>query len=179
MKPSESRLDIHTKKGQEALANELWVMRVLNGMRLNFRLIGTDKDTASKIDGFIVKTDADGDEVLAGIYEAKTRNMTLKQLATYGNTWLITTSKVHAARIMSERLKVPFYGFLHLVPENLVLIVKITDNRGKYIVQITEKKTKTQRTVNGGEKVRLNSFIDVTGAKAIRLPDRGTGDPLA
>ncbi|MCX5719821.1 MAG: DHHA1 domain-containing protein, partial [Nitrospirae bacterium] len=44
---------------------------------------------------------------------------------TYGNRWMISWSKLQAALLITKELRVPFFGVLHLIDDDSVLMVEI------------------------------------------------------
>lgn len=124
-------------------------------------VIETDKRKESRIDNLIVK-----DKELLAIAEIKCRNLTLPVLNQYG-TWLITNQKLKDGATISELLVVPFLGFLYLVPDDLLLYWKITDNTGQYLFEFKANDSRTQATCNGGETIRENAYLPVKFAKFI------------
>lgn len=128
-----------------------------------FDFIETPKHLPADIDGLIVR---DG-TLIAGA-EVKCRNMTIDELKnTYSNRWLVTADKVDRGVAVCKSLGIDFRGFLYLVPNKMLLIVPIWSYEKGYVADIEYEQTKTQATVNGGIALRLNAYIDVSGAKAV------------
>tara|TARA_R100000781_G_scaffold2704_3_gene4255 strand:+ start:2818 stop:3300 length:483 start_codon:yes stop_codon:yes gene_type:complete len=151
-------MDILTKKGQTSLHYEHIMLdkireHICKKHKNNSFIYETDKDKPSKVDGFIVK-----DNVLSGIFESKCRNMGLMDLMEYGS-WLITMDKIMDGKKLSEMLCVPFIGFLYLIKDDIIMYWKITDNNGEFLFDFDIKKTKTQRTINGGTAIRTNAYL--------------------
>jgi hypothetical protein len=84
----------------------------------------------SRIDGFIFDP-AKG--IITGIYEVKTRSYGLHKLqTTFGNEWMISWSKIQAALEVTRRTKLPFYGVLHLLDDNIVMMVEIFNRNASW-----------------------------------------------
>lgn len=68
------------------------------------------------------------DDVVAGIAEVKTRYVThSKFINDYKNLWLISQKKIDNCKKIADFLNAPFWGFLYLEPDNLLLYIKIYD----------------------------------------------------
>jgi len=151
-------MDILTKKGQASLHYEHIMLNkirehICKKHKDNSFIYETDKDKPSKVDGFIVK-----DNVLSGIFESKCRNMGLVELMEYGS-WLITMDKIMDGKKLSEMLCIPYIGFLYLIKDDIVMYWKITNSDGEFLFNFDIKRTKTQKTINGGEIVRSNAYL--------------------
>jgi hypothetical protein len=157
-------LDINTPKGQVTLLHERKMMDKINriwvGREISF--VETHKKFDSACDGFLVKMNT-----VIGIHESKCRNLTYEEIQKFG-TWLVTAEKIEKCRAISEYLKVPFLGFLYLVPDDRILIWKITDENGNYLFDFKKERTQTQRTVNGGVANRINAFLPVKYAEELK-----------
>jgi hypothetical protein len=152
-------LDILTPLGQESAREE---QEMLDSLRITFpdsMFVNTPKSDPAKVDGFTIK----GDQITS-CFESKCRKMTRRQLTQWGNEWLVTFEKIQHGAHLAKTLGVPFYGFLYLVPDSMILIVKIADHHGDLLPRIRLDRTETQRTINGGKIIRTNAYIDVTGA---------------
>jgi hypothetical protein len=153
-------LDILTPKGQESAREE---QEMLDSLRITFpshMFVNTPKKNPSQVDGFTIK-----DDEITSCFESKCRDMTRRQLTTWGNEWLVTYDKILHGAMLAKSLCVPFNGFLYLVPDNLLIVVKIADEMGNFLPKIRLERTVTQRTINGGAMVRTNSYIDITGSR--------------
>jgi hypothetical protein len=89
-------------------------------------------------------------------------------MTTFGGEWLVTHQKLLDLQSVSRLLEIPSYGLLFHVPSNCVVVVTITNSEGEFVCRHREEDTKTQRSCNGGQALRRNSFIDVRGAKVYR-----------
>lgn len=155
-------LDINTPKGQLTLAQEQeLIAKILEGKE-GYQVIQTPKSEASDVDGFFCK----GDQILM-VMENKCRDMSLEQLKNWGNEWLVTYEKIVNGANVCKQLKVPFYGFLYLVPDKVALSIRLADKDGNFLPNIRLARTETQKTVNGGKVVRTNAYISMDGAKPL------------
>ena len=68
---------------------------------------------------------------------------------------------------LSEMLRVPFIGFLYLIPDQIIMYWKITDKYGNFLFNFDVKNTRTQKTINGGSIIRTNAYLPFT--KGIEL----------
>jgi hypothetical protein len=158
-------LDINTKKGQVALRHESRMLDTINrAMCLkhnnNSFLIETDKSSDARIDGMIVK-----DNKVSGIFESKCRNMSLSELKRF-DSWLITLDKIMDGKRLSVMLRAPFFGFLYLIKDDMVMFWKITDKFGDFLFDFDVRRTSTRKTINGGTALRTNAYLPFkNGAK--------------
>lgn len=157
-------LDVNSLKGQESLEHELRAVQLWNSHYTDFTYVHTPKDGPALVDAVIV----DNDTNVVAVVEQKSRNMSLEQLQNWNMEWLITFDKIEAGRYVGNALGVPYIGFLYLIPDDLLITQKISDKDGKWTCEFRTDTTETQETINGGKIVRLNAYIDVTGAKQIR-----------
>lgn len=151
-------MDILTEKGQRSLVYEREMLdKIRHTMcdkhKSNSQIIETDKNMDAKVDGMIVKNGE-----LAGIFESKCRNLSLMELRSF-NSWLVTLDKIMEGKRLSEMLRVPYFGFLYLIKDKIVMYWKITDKYGNFIFDFDVKNTRTQKTINGGSIVRTNAYL--------------------
>jgi hypothetical protein len=152
-------LNILTPKGQVAAREE---QEMLDSLRVTFpdsMFVNTPKNDPAKVDGFTIK-----EHQITSCFESKCRRMTRQQLSQYKDEWLVTYEKIMHGVHLSQNLCVPFYGFLYLVPDATILIVKIADATGQLLPRIRLERTETPRNINGGKVVRTNAFIDMSQA---------------
>ena len=124
------------------------------------------KDSPAAVDGMLIKA---GTTRIFRVAEAKCRDMTMQDLfGRFGGTWLITNSKIKALAEAAKLFGVPGTGLLYLVPDKLVLAVKICDEEGRFVHNFEVKQTLTQATVNGGTAIRDNAFIPMITAAEFR-----------
>ena len=121
------------------------------------------KDGAeAPVDGILVKT---GTTEIFRVAEVKCRKMTMRDLFhKFDGTWLITHQKIKDLAEAARLYGVPGTGLMYLVPDKLVLAVKICDHKGQFVHDFQVKKTLTQATVNGGKAIRDNAFIPMITA---------------
>lgn len=155
-------LDINTPRGQKSLQHEQEMIGIICGACPGVSIVQTPKNSPADIDGVITKAGA-----IIGIYEAKCREMTRAQLAKFGNEWLVTFDKLQHGAEIARAFRVPLIGYLYLVPDRMVLSVRLTDDRGQFMPRMRLERTETQECCNGGQIVRTNAYIDVTVAKVI------------
>ena len=123
----------------------------------------TPKDQPAVLDAFIVKNGV----ISTGI-EVKTRNLTMEQLHAYNDDWLVTFDKLDKCRVVCQQLGIEFVGFLYLIPEDTLLMKRISNEQGEWVAKFYTDKTITQRTINGGSIERVNAYINMAGAGVLR-----------
>lgn len=129
----------------------------------DFDFIYTPKNQPADIDGFIT----DETTLISGV-EVKCRNMSYYDLMNkFDAKWLITYDKIERGIAVCRSLGVDFRGFLYLVPEQILLVVRIWNCKTGETVGMELEETRTQATVNGGSVVRLNAYVDVSHATVI------------
>jgi len=151
-------MDILTEKGQKSLEYEREMLeRIRHNLCKTHKedsyLIETDKNMDAKVDGIIVKNNQ-----VSGIFESKCRDLSLMQLTDFGS-WLVTLDKIMDGKQLSEMLRVPYIGFLYLIKDRIIMNWKITDKYGDFTFDFEVKKTKTQKTINGGVAYRTNAYL--------------------
>lgn len=129
----------------------------------SFDFIETPKDQPADIDGFIVK----GGTIISGV-EVKCRMMTYPDLMSkFAGMWLVTYDKIERGIDICRSLGIDFRGFLYLVPDKTLLIVKLWDYKTGVTAGMELEESRTQATVNGGSIVRLNAYVDVRDATVV------------
>ena len=122
-------LNCQKPAGLEALRQNRIALKAIE-RQTGFEFLGISNDEPSRIDGFI-HDPAKG--VIVGSYEVKTRNYSKAKLeTTYKNEWMISWSKIQAALDITRHTKLPFYGILHLEPDNLVMMLEIFNSNGTW-----------------------------------------------
>lgn len=157
-------LDVLTPKGQKTREQEEVMIAAFCSACPGYKIIQTPKDEPADIDALITF-----DSAIVGIAEHKCRNMSKGDLLRFGNEWLLTYDKIVKGCDIAKALKVPFYGFLYLIDDSLILSVKIADKDGHIIQKVRIERTETQAAVNGGTAIRTNAYIDMSGAREIRV----------
>lgn len=160
-------LDIMTPKGQETLRQEKVCAAIFEHYAAAWGLsyIRTKKDMPCRFDAYLVR---DG-EIVAAV-EQKSRAMSRWQLARFKDEWLVTYDKILAASKHAAELYVPLLGFMYLIPDRLLLVVKLTDKHGNFMVDVRQQRSVTQRTCNGGKIERLNGYIPMATAYPMACP---------
>lgn len=157
-------LDIHSERGRATLAQELRAVEIVQSVWPYCEYYHTAKEGSASVDAIIVRP-----PVVHAVAETKCREMSLHTLQnSFKNEWLVTADKIDRGVAVAELLQVEFWGFLYLVPDDIVLRVKIWHPDAKWLVKMRREHTETQRTVNGGKAVRLNAFIDMATAHILR-----------
>ena len=146
---------------------EIAAIQSFLGKYRDFDFIETPKDQPADIDGFIIKVGT----LVSGV-EVKCRMMSYSDLINkFNSEWLITYDKVERGISICRSLCIDFRGFLYLVPEKILIIVKIWDHKTREDCIMKIEETRTQATVNGGSIVRLNAYVDVSNGTVIREED--------
>jgi len=156
-------MDVMTKRGQSSLEYERRAIEKFSLAHPDQRYVETPKHRPAEVDGVFMRQAA-----LSAVAEVKTRNLTNLHLMThFNNEWLISADKVDAGRTVSRLLRIPFVGLLYLIPDDLLLVLTITDSTGQWAFDFERRKTITKRTINGGEVERMNAFLPLLTAKEI------------
>lgn len=156
-------LDINTPKGLKTVEEELKMLKYVSDC-FNVKIKTTKKDKPYPYDGIILNPDTNK---IIGIFESKNRQITLQQIINWGD-WLITYEKLQKCSEISKEYNVPFYGFLGVEKDNLVMYWKITNSNGEYLFDFEHYKTLTQLCVNGGEAYRDNAFLSIKYAEYVQ-----------
>jgi hypothetical protein len=154
-------LDINTPKGQVFLQYERHLIDKIKS-KYQVDIIETNKRREARIDNFLVRNFE-----LIAVAEMKCRNMSQTQMKEWGDTWLVTQQKIIDGIEISKLLCVPFLGFLYLIPDDVILMWKITDSYGELLINFETKNTQTQATCNGNKVYRNNVYIPKKYAKVI------------
>lgn len=157
-------LDINTPKGQKSLeyarrSADLWLQ-----YSPGWSYASTPQDMDCPFDAVLI----DPAGTVRAIVEQKSRDMSRRQLAEFGNEWLVTMDKLVRASQCARMLRVPLIGFLYLIPDEALLTQQLADADGLFVVPFRCDRTVTQRTINGGEIVRANAYIDMSDAREFR-----------
>jgi len=156
-------MDVLTERGKSSVEYERAAIEKFSMAYPDQRFIDTPKHRPSAVDGVFMRQGA-----LSAVVEVKTRNLTREKLRNeYEDKWLITADKVDAGRTLSRLLRVPFVGLLYLIPDETLLVLRITDSMGQWVVDFDRRKTVTRKTINGGEVERMNAFLPLATAKEI------------
>ena len=169
-------LDILTEAGQITVEQENRAREIFEFHNPGIQYCPTPKDAPAKVDAVLMSRSGD----LLAVVETKCRNMTVKHFREeLDYRWLVTWEKVESARVIASQLCLPFYGFLYLTESDTLMVLEISDHMGLYSTSLYIEATKTQETVNGGETVRNNAYIDMNAAERYALrEDEEPGEPL-
>ena len=118
-------LDVTTPKGLETLEQERVELSILKSRYPLLTFAHTPKDRESAVDGAIIE----GDQWV-GLFLSSCRNLTRNQLKGFGNDVILTYKKMHKAVDLAERSCIPVFGYFFLIPERLVMVVKVINDRG-------------------------------------------------
>lgn len=158
-------LDINTPRGQETASQEVQAAEIFERSFPGVSYIHTPKQKPADYDAVLVKNGA----IVAVV---AMRCCAKYDLATFRrqfeNKLLISFHKllkgVDAGRINC----VPFTVMIYFPTDGAVLCQRVWEPESGFQTDFYVKKTKTQATVNGGEAIRDNAFIDMDGAKELR-----------
>lgn len=170
------RLDINTERGQETARQELEAAALFEKSFPGVAYIHTPKRKPADYDSVLVKSGA----IIAVV---AMRCCAKYDLATFrsnrfGNKLLISFHKllkgVDAARINC----VPFTVMVYFPTDRVLLCQRVWEPEAGFKVGFRVEKTKTQATVNGGEAIRDNAYIDMDSAAELRgEPDPESKEP--
>lgn len=119
-----------------------------------------------------------GDQlVIHGIAEIKSRYAAGDQVLTVDylkkDGYLITFDKIRKGVQAAQALRTAFFVIVRLIGDgDKILVWKVWD-RG-YLVPIFNKKTTTQKTINGGTADRVNTFLPISKATILEGNSTGT-----
>ena len=156
-------MDILSEKGQQSVLDEELAALIWESVYPRSRYIHTPKNRPAAIDAVII----DSNSQIKAVVETKCRyDMGLEEFQNARESeWLVTYIKIVKAVQVADMLCVPLVGFLYLVPDKVLLYQTIYDQQ--YVVKMRIDQTRTQETINGGEIVRSNAYIDMSAAKVI------------
>jgi hypothetical protein len=113
----------------------------------------------------LIAKDVGGNLTLCGVCEIRCRAsngggspLTVQYLRDNGG-YMITTRKVEHGEAISRMLMVPFFVAVYLINEDVVLVWKVTDDSGRRLFEIPERRSSSRKTVNGGLAYRVNSYL--------------------
>jgi len=159
-----ANLDINTDRGRVAAALQHRAADIVFSRSESHCFIHTSDTDCAAVDGFIVAAG-----FIAGFAEIKSRDSTYNNFMTaFKGEWLLTHQKLLDIQAISKLLRLPGYGMIYLVPDEIVLVLQLTDKDGIITCKYRTAHTETQRTINGDVANRLNAFINVSSAKIYR-----------
>lgn len=168
------KLDINSAKGRATVLDARRavdaILRATPGREFIHTKDGDGKDedghSDARVDGFFTCMGE-----ITSVVEIKCRyDMDLNKFMTERKgEWLLTQQKVRDLRTVCELLHVPGFGILYIVPSKIVLMRMLINNEGFALCDWRQDMTKTQRTVNGGDAMRMNVFIPMQKAKRFKV----------
>lgn len=160
-------LDCQTPRGKKAIEHQYDTQRILES--LGYVCILTRGDD-NHSDVILARAESEMLRIY-GVAEIKSRYMagdkilTTEYLENNGG-YLITHEKIRKGVQTAEAMKTAFFVIVRLIGDNnKILVWKIWDNG--YLIPIINKKTRTQKTINGGFADRVNTFLPIKKAKII------------
>jgi hypothetical protein len=159
-------MDINTPRGQDALIQSRKAVAIYERHYPAQSYIETPQEVAATVDGLIIHT---ASRRLRAIVEIKSRyDLSLEKFqGAFDSEWLVTYSKLVEAAFAAKTLGVPLLGFCYLVADEVLLVKRLWQG-GNWLAPIQIRETKTQATVNGGDAIRENAFIDMKSATALK-----------
>lgn len=124
----------------------------------------TPADEPAAVDGCFLKQGT-----IVAVAELKVRQHDRATMQGWGDTYLITHAKLAKGRETAALLRVPFVVCAYLEPDQTVYWWQVADEVGEYALEFETTATTTQRAVNGGTTVRLNSFLPFEKARSRQL----------
>lgn len=157
-------MDILTPAGQRTLKDEERAQEIFEKTYPEFRYVHTPKNRPADVDALLIKNGQ-----VCAVVETKCRyDVDIQQFnIKYRAQWLVTFEKIMKGKEIADALCVPLVGFLYLKQSDSLLVITIYRD-GHFEQKLVVEDTKTQKTVNGGEIVRTNAFIDMSHAKVLR-----------
>ena len=161
-------LDIFTERGQRSLRDETRMSTSLE-LIYGYRYISTPKDQPAVSDALILS----GNQIYA-VAETKCRyDMDCANDffdGEYNSEWLLTFEKYMKNCDVARALCVPLVGIIVIPNSNEWLVKRLYDGASNtHLAHIRLDTTRTRATINGGNAIRTNAFIDMRGAKVNKL----------
>jgi hypothetical protein len=155
-------LDINTPAGQATLPHEQRAASLFV-KHTGFKYCSTPKNSAACLDAVITHCN----DLRYGA-ETKARAVTHDQLMRqFGGTWLLSYNKLTTAQRFSGLMAVPVLGLLYLVPDDTLIVVRLTNADATLACRFRLERTTTSAGVNGGTALRDNAYIDITSARKL------------
>ena len=155
-------LDIDTQKGQQT---KVWEDACMTLLAHHTGLTWSKTKEPCEVDGILTDRKKD----LRFVVEQKSRQMTYERLMRdFDGYWLITADKLRHLADAAKMFHDPALGVLYLVPDETVLVLRLTDAEGQFLVPYRTERTVTQKTVNGGTAQRLNAYLSMKTAAVYR-----------
>lgn len=161
-------LNVETPAGDAVLAWERRAAEIITSNWPGCSYCKTPERRAAVIDAMLVKNGT-----IRCVAETKSRDCTLDKFVNqFNNEWLITFTKLTSGQQIASAMCVEYWGFLHLVPDDIVLPVRFwtPDARIKnaWLINFCVRKLTTSKGINGGTEERDNAFVDMAGASILR-----------
>ena len=145
---------------EESLQHEIDAMILLSDLH-GWRTIKTPR--YARLDGLVLNHDGD----MLAVYELKSRELTLDELATMG-TYLVTHQKLEDGCDAARVLGVPFVLIVYLIGSENIVSFKIADADGSLLIDYDVARTTTRKNVNGGIVERYNAFIPLKHMRVLK-----------
>jgi hypothetical protein len=154
-------MDILTEKGQKTLIDEKVAIEIFLKNVSGYGIIETNKSKPSDFDFILTK-----DNETFAVAETKCRyDCDIHKFnSEYKSHWLITFDKLIKLKAICDSMKVDAIGFLYIVKSKSLLVKTIIHN-GDFVIDFNVKNTYTKKSINGGNTLRTNAYIDMTNAK--------------
>jgi hypothetical protein len=151
--PKLQGLAVHSEKGKKYKRNEDETAdRICSALKCEAGQFGLDTSHSDRI--FF------RDGACKCVAEIKSRNMDMAKLKQFG-TYLISNSKLKYGEELSRMTGIPFYLFVRLIPDDIIVYWNIFDRHGKALLNYTVETTTTQATCEGGKAERENAFLPI------------------
>jgi len=163
-------LNVQTPAGAQGLKWEQRAAQIITSNWPGCRYCKTPTESGAVIDAVLVNQN----NMIKCVAETKSRDCTLDKLQKeYDNEWLITFTKLTSGQQIAAAMCVDYWGFLHLVPDDIVLPVLFWTPheriKNAWQIDFHVKKLVTSKGVNGGKEERNNAFVDMTGVKILKV----------
>lgn len=157
-------MDVLTPKGQVTRQQEERAAAIWAKHFPAYSYVQTPKDNPAIVDAILSV-----DNVIKGVVETKCREITVAELRDkFRNEWLVTYDKLLKSADIASGLSVPLIGFLYAVQDDSLLYQKLWEPKIGWVCNMSIRTTWTQATVNGGNVLRSNAFIDMRNASVLK-----------
>ena len=155
-------LDCETPLGRQFIEEQY---RVQQKLQERGYTVFNSAGKSNHADVFLCKQE-DGWQTLVGIAEIKCRKSAggepiNRQYLIDNGGYLITYTKLKYGAMVSGIHMVPFFVIVSLIDEGVILVWQITNRTGTFLDDVPQRITKTRRTVNGGDAMRTNAFLQM------------------
>jgi hypothetical protein len=160
-------LDCETERGKTFISHQRRTQDIIESK--GYKIVEmAQKDSHSDV---IIAHLVNGYYKVCGVGEIKCREMAGSVPLTreyLKKGYLITYEKLVNGAKVSESLRTPFYIIVNLLSERVILIWRVTDDRGEFVFEFDTRESRTQKTCNGGVSNRLNAFLPIQYANEIQ-----------